>query len=403
MKQLYISFTFTILFSFYFALIQATNNQCPLSTDTNCAEKHENKYSKETNNIDTIYLNEYKKANQAHQPNNKTGCQFYTDVIDNDLEPFRDGITSQMINNVKTRGTKYQIINGRLYRDKDCMFPARCSGIEYFLLKLVKKLPDLELVVNTRDWPQIYRQHGVFGPIFSFSKTKDYNDIMYPAWAFWEGGPAIGLYPKGIGKWNDHRISIAKVANSTPWDNKLNVAFFRGSRTNSERDPLVLLSRENPDLVNAHYTKNQAWKSDADTLHALPASEVSFTDHCQYKYLFNFRGVAASFRFKHILLCKSLVFHVGDEWLEFFYRNLKPWVHYIPVKANANQETIRSLITFVQNNDVLAKTIAENGFSFIWNHLTIKDVICYWRNLLRKYAKLLKYQPKLDENLIEIM
>lgn len=71
-----------------------------------------------------------------------------------------------------------------------------------------------------------------------------------------------------------------------------------------------------------------------DTLGAPPAKEISLVDHCQYKYLFNFRGVAASFRLKHLFLCKSLVYHVGDEWLEFFYPSLKPWVHFIPVDKN---------------------------------------------------------------------
>ena len=52
------------------------------------------------------------------------------------------------------------------------------------------------------------------------------------------------------------------------------------------------------------------------------------------RYLFNFRGVAASFRFKHLFLCSSLVFHVGEEWLEFFYPAMKPWVHYIPVRPD---------------------------------------------------------------------
>lgn len=80
------------------------------------------------------------------------------------------------------------------------MFPARCSGIEHFILELLPKLPDIELVINTRDWPQIHKGFGHFGPVFSFSKTSEYNDIMYPAWAFWEGGPAISLYPTGIGK-----------------------------------------------------------------------------------------------------------------------------------------------------------------------------------------------------------
>ena len=68
-----------------------------------------------------------------------------------------------------------------------------------------------------------------------------------------------------------------------PWNKKESKAFFRGSRTSDERDPLVLLSRKNPDLVDAQYTKNQAWRSEADTLGAKPAEEIKLEDHCKYK------------------------------------------------------------------------------------------------------------------------
>jgi len=61
---------------------------------------------------------------------------------------------------------------------------------------------------------------------------------------------------------------------------------------------------------------------------------LHFMFSCFFRYLFNFRGVAASFRFKHLFLCQSLVFHVGDEWIEFFYSEMKPWVHYIPVSTD---------------------------------------------------------------------
>lgn len=70
------------------------------------------------------------------------------------------------------------------------------------------------------------------------------------------------------------------------------------NRTSNERDSLILLSREKPHIVNAAYTKNQAWKSPKvmmnfinvllsiakDTLDAPPADEVRLEDHCQYKY-----------------------------------------------------------------------------------------------------------------------
>jgi len=72
------------------------------------------------------------------------------------------------------------------------------------------------------------------------------------------------------------------------------------------------------------------------------------------RYLFNFRGVAASFRYKHLFLCRSLVFQVGDDWQEFFYRALKPWVHYIPVRSDLSDAryvdstvvTVQCFVTF---------------------------------------------------------
>ncbi|XP_031769652.2 O-glucosyltransferase rumi homolog isoform X2 [Galleria mellonella] len=336
-------------------------------------------------------------------PCEKTNCSCHKAVIEHDLNPYQDGITKELFTLARSKGTKYQIIKGELYREKECHFPARCAGVEHYLGAVAPKLPNLEFIVNTRDWPQVNHAWGNRkAPVFSFSKTNDYYDIMYPAWSFWEGGPAISLYPTGIGRWDKHRVSISSAADKWTWDKKEEIAFFRGSRTNEERDALILLSRSDPDLVDAKYTKNQAWKSDADTLYAPPASEVSFEEHCKYKYLFNYRGVAASFRFKHLFLCKSLVFHVGNSWLEFFYPSLRPWVHYVPISPTAKADEIKKYIEFFKENDSLAKEIADRGFQHIWDHLTDKDVKCYWRKLLKKYALLIKYDVNKDKDLIRI-
>ncbi|XP_041061253.1 protein O-glucosyltransferase 1 isoform X4 [Carcharodon carcharias] len=290
-------------------------------------------------------------------------------------------------------GTHYQIIKGKLYRQDDCMFPARCSGVEHFILEIIDKLPDMEFVLNVRDYPQVPHWMKPVRPVFSFSKTSEYYDIMYPAWTFWEGGPAVWpIYPTGLGRWDLMRMELKVSAEKWPWEKKVSKGFFRGSRTSSERDPLILLSREEPSLVDAEYTKNQAWKSEKDTLGKPPAKEISLVDHCKYKYLFNFRGVAASFRFKHLFLCGSLVFHVGNEWLEFFYPQLKPWVHYIPV--NQDLSNVRELLQFVKDNDRLAREIAERGRQFILDHLKMDDISCYWKQLLVRYSKLLLYKPK---------
>ncbi|KAL3045793.1 protein O-glucosyltransferase 1 [Trematomus bernacchii] len=343
-------------------------------------------------------------AVKEHTPCNPVNCSCHLSVLQDDLQPFKGFISEDVMAATVQRGvgTHYQIIGHKLYRERNCMFPARCSGVEHFILEVIDRLPDLEMVVNVRDYPQVPSWVKPTLPVFSFSKTADYQDIMYPAWTFWEGGPAVWpIYPTGLGRWDLMRDDLKKSAAQWPWNQKESRGFFRGSRTSAERDPLILLSREAPELVDAEYTKNQAWKSERDTLGRPPAKEIPLVDHCKYKYLFNFRGVAASFRFKHLFLCGALVFHVGDEWQEFFYPQLRPWVHYIPVQQDLSD--VRELLQFVKENDDIAQEIASRGKEFILEHLRMKDVSCYWETLLTDFSSLLTYKPKLNSNYNQIV
>ena len=148
--------------------------------------------------------------------------------------------------------------------------------------------------------------------------------------------------------------------------------------------------------------QNQGWKSIKDTLGEEPSQEVSLEDHCKFRYLFNYRGVAASFRFKHLFLCNSLVFHVGHEWLEYFYSSLKPWIHYVPVNSRASEAELEELIGFFQNNPDLAQEIAQNGRDIITERLEMSDIECYWENLMRRYTSLLTFRPKRNDDYIQI-
>lgn len=360
------------------------------------------KYSTKGNKWEK-YLDLIEEANKKYKPCQQDNCSCHEGVIENDLRVWEHEkvITREQVAKAKRMGVFYQIINHELYRDSNCMFPSRCSGIEHFILKIIDDLPDMELAINVHDYPQATKFKDPL-PVFSFSKIASDNwDIMYPAWTFWEGGPAVWpIYPTGLGRWDQQRKIISTNAAKWPWDQKLNKGFFRGSRTSSERDPLILLSRRKPHLVDAEYTKNQAWKSMEDTLGREPAKEIKLEDHCNYKYLFNFRGVAASFRYKHLFICESLVFHVGDDWLEFFYPSLKPWIHYIPVPNN--MANVQELLEFAKENDKVVKKIAERGRYHVWHHLRMKDVTCYWKKLLLRYSKLLNYKPQRDKNLIHI-
>ena len=298
-----------------------------------------------------------------------------------------------------THGIHYQIIQGNVYRQEKCSFPSRCVGIEHFLKRIANELPNIEFVLNVNDHPKVSKYSQPI-PLFSFSKSNRELDILYPAWSFWAGGPAIQTEPTGLGRWDLKMEILRKTRLLMPWVDKLDVGFFRGSRTSSERDPLILLSREKPHLIQAAYTKNQAWKSSRDTLGVEPAEIVTFEDHCKYKYLFNFRGIAASFRFRHLFLCESLVLHIGEDWIEFFYSELIPWYHYIPVSTSLKE--VEELLIFARDNDETVRVIAENGRRFIERNLRMEDITNYWRLLLLKYSKLISWNVVRDSSFIQI-
>jgi protein glucosyltransferase len=61
----------------------------------------------------------------------------------------------------------------------------------------------------------------------------------------------------------------------------------------------------------------------------------------------------------------------------------------------------RKLLEFVSHHDGIAREIAERGHYLIASHLKMKDVSCYWKKLLKRYAKLLRFKPEHDKSLIE--
>lgn len=133
----------------------------------------------------------------------KSSCKCLDKQIFSDLETWLPtSITTEMIEQAKKipRVTIYsvrsetdsrQVTTKTLYRTKNCYFPSRCEGIEHFIKKVLKDLPDMDFVVNFKDWPMSHKRSAPL-PVFSFSKSRnDAYDIMYPAWTFWAGGPAI--------------------------------------------------------------------------------------------------------------------------------------------------------------------------------------------------------------------
>jgi protein glucosyltransferase len=330
---------------------------------------------------------------------------FYHDVAVAQLAPWRRaGIRREDLDAARALPrplVKYQVLGGRLHRDEKCYFPPRCAGIEHFLLEIAPELPDLEFLVNIQDHPVTRIESPL--PVFSFSKIpSQHADILYPAWAFWEGGPSLSVIASW--RWDLTRTDLLAAGAALSWQEKKPVVFFRGSRTNESRDPYVLYARQHPDLWDVRYTLNQSQRETeyvTQVLKIAPAEPVSPRDHCAYRYFLNFDGVAASFRLKNLLACGGLVFYVDPKWMEFFYAKLVPGEHYIPLSLNV--EEAARVLGSLQADDARAQRIAQNGQEFIAKHLTLAHVRRYWLDLLKEYACLQRFEPRLDASLIPVV
>jgi hypothetical protein len=135
-----------------------------------------------------------------------------------------------------------------------------------------------------------------------------------------------------------------------PWQNKSSVAFWRGRDSRQERLDLVKLSRKHPDIVDAKLTNMFFFKHNVEELGEL-VKHISFFDffkvfsllfslvilylpRFQYKYQLNIDGTVAAYRFPYLLAGNSAVFKQDSIYYEHFYKDLKPFVHYIPCKKD---------------------------------------------------------------------
>ena len=95
----------------------------------------------------------------------------------------------------------------------------------------------------------------------------------------------------------------------------------------------------------------------------------------QYKYQLNIDGTVAAYRFPYLLAGDAVVFKQDSEYYEHFYSDLKPGVHYVPIKADLSD--LVKKIQWAKSHDQEVRKIGINGRQYAVNHLLPKDVICY--------------------------
>lgn len=108
----------------------------------------------------TKYIKLIQEARELYNSSCETegpcgGC--YHNVLRDDLDIWnkRGGITREEFISALSLGVHYQIIDQKLYRETNCPFPARCRGVEHFILGSISDLPNMEMVFNVYDFPKV--------------------------------------------------------------------------------------------------------------------------------------------------------------------------------------------------------------------------------------------------------
>lgn len=264
--------------------------------------------------------------------------------------------------------------------------------MDAFLLSLTRKvrLPDIEFFVNLGDWPLEKRKDPEnLHPIFSWCGSDDTRDIVMPTYDLTES------VLETMGRVSLDMMSV-QANTGPPWEQKNATAFWRGRDSRKERLEMVKLSRSHPAALDAAFTNFFFFKHD-ESLYGPLVKHISFFDFFKYKYQINVDGTVAAYRLPYLLAGDSVVLKQDSGYYEHFYKQLRPWEHYIPVKADLTD--LLEMIQWARDHDQEARKIALAGQRFARDNLLGDSIFCYYHKLFEEYAKLQVTEPKVREGM----
>jgi len=283
----------------------------------------------------------------------------------------------------------YLISNGRLYgrRDQNDKFKRETPFHRLYLgrIREYEQLISFSLQVARQvvissdqhqqvlDWRlrKLINQPFPFFFIWGDFRTCSGNNFpffSFPTFArhFWEEN----CFPLGIptyAQWRKHKHKdyyswdlIFKLQNQKyPWETKIDKAVWRGSTTgdatnwrNLPRSKLVQYSLDHPTILDAAFVeivqRNETEKEEI-IASGFNESAIPFEDFQKYKAIIDIDGNSWSSRFGDLLCTNSVVIKVEPRWVDYFYSELQPWIHYVPV--NENMSNLVEIVHIVMSED----------------------------------------------------
>lgn len=204
------------------------------------------------------------------------------------------------------------------------------------------------------------------GRIIGYCTNNKRYDLCCPDFVF-DHWRQTGLY-----NYESKRVEILKNK-TTPLTSKIG---WRGSDTHPARKKLMSLWGSS----NFSDFELISWdRSDPNNLSA--KNFLSFEEQIvNWRFLLDVEGVGYSGRLKLLLASNRCVFIQDRPYEEYFFAELKPWIHYVPVKNDLSDLEIQ--VDFILNNPKLEREIINQAGYFSEKYLSKNAALQVWRDVI---------------------
>lgn len=231
--------------------------------------------------------------------------------------------------------------------------------------------PDFNFVICTGDKPETLPNKKVF----SFSTINDDYNLVVPDFNF-DSWPQVG-----IDSYEEKIKSLMDIGIGDPSTNKLG---WIGCETNHNRRKLFDIG-QNSNNKEFYDFKLMSWnRQNPNKLYEHTTTYKSLEEQVKdWRYLIDLEGNGYSGRLKLFLFTNRLVFVQDRPYKEFWFKDFKPWVHYVPVKRDLSD--LDDVFNKIQSNPELETIIKNNARKFALEHLTKQVAIDFYVNLLNSF------------------
>lgn len=181
----------------------------------------------------------------------------------------------------------------------------------------------------------------------------------------------------GIESFEETTKQIVKEGNNEPLIDKVG---WRGNiDTHFTRPLLKNIGDQNKDICDFDHIEGSKIKTDE---RAMTLPELVKT----YKYLVDIGGIGFSGRLPYLLFSNRPLLLVDRDYVQYFYTDLEPYVHYVPVKQDLSDFIEK--VKWLRNNEEKCKEIAVNAQKFALERFTYENILDKVKEVYKNFTSI---------------